>query len=218
MTDFDPGFSDSGTVTLDQLVASDNDIITRSVTQLSGEGALLRGTLMGVVSTNSASGALKGGATGNPTIGAVTTGLDTKEGVYVAYFTAATKYDLRDPDGNIVVEQASTGAAVTANDHLGFTITAGGTPAVAGDQMLITVVATNKYRKAVAASVDGSQHPVAILAKDTDSTSADKVTLIYENGTFNENSLILGAGTTITDQIRKELRKLGIFLKIASKA
>jgi len=79
---------------------------------------------------------------------------------------------------------------------------------IAGHQ----ISATGKYILSVAAASDGSEVPLAVLAKDTDATLEDQKTVVYEAGELNENALILGAGHT-PDSIRFALRDLGIYLK-----
>lgn len=85
-------------------------------------------------------GAMSG--TGNATCGAVTCTKDAENGAHVALFTAATKFNLQTPSG-LVLKQGTTGVAYSAGG-LSFTITAGGTPAVAGDTITITVTKNNE--------------------------------------------------------------------------
>lgn len=88
--------------------------------------------------------AMDAGATGNPTAGTITIGAAAIPGVYVIEFTAATKFTVEDPEGKTV----GTGTLGTAFDKggIGVTLTAGTTPAVAGDTATITVAAGNgKY-------------------------------------------------------------------------
>lgn len=75
------------------------------------------------------------------------------------------------------------------------------------------ITATGKYTISTSAASDGSQNPSAILAEDTNASSADKNTVAYFEGTFNENALILGAGFTIA-VVRPALRLLGIYTDI----
>lgn len=77
------------------------------------------------------------GNTGNFTSGSVTVANLTAVGVYTGTFTAATAYTLRDASG-ATVGSGTTGAAFS-NGGISFTITAGGTAAVAGDSFTITV-------------------------------------------------------------------------------
>lgn len=53
MVNFNPSFNGSaGDLTQDQLIAGDHPIRTRGVTIASGEGALTRGTLLGIVTAS----------------------------------------------------------------------------------------------------------------------------------------------------------------------
>lgn len=94
------------------------------------------------------------GNTGNPTFGTIAVGAAGKVGAYVLKFTAATKFDVEDPDG-VVIGSGTTGVAFS-KAGVGFTLTAGGTPAVAGDEFTIAVAAgTGKYIPYTAAGAAG---------------------------------------------------------------
>lgn len=82
------------------------------------------------------------GATGNPTSGAIVVGAAAIPGVYGIQFTAATKFDVEDPNG-VKIGNGTLGTAFN-KAGLGFTLTAGATPAVAGDTAKITVAEGNK--------------------------------------------------------------------------
>ena len=81
------------------------------------------------------------GNTGDFTSGAVTVADNTAVGVYTGTFSSATAYSVTAP-GGAVVGSGSTGSAFSAGG-LGFTITAGSTPAVNGDTFTITVAAAS---------------------------------------------------------------------------
>jgi hypothetical protein len=84
------------------------------------------------------------GSTGNPTAGTITVGAAAMPGTYVITFTAPTKFDVEDPNG-VKVGSGTTGVAFS-KAGLGFTLTAGATPAVAGDTAKIVLAAgTKKY-------------------------------------------------------------------------
>ncbi|MER8394074.1 head decoration protein [Mesorhizobium sp. M1340] len=145
---------------------------SREVGTITGAAKLLNGTVLGQVGVGAAVAAAKGGNTGNATISAVTTGPGAKAGVYSVEFTAATKFDVIDPDG-FKIKSGATGAAYA--DDLGFTITVGATPMVAGDGFNITVAAgTKKYKALDPAGVDGSQNASAVLFGEVDATAGDK--------------------------------------------
>lgn len=78
--------------------------------------------------------------------------------------------------------------------------------------LLGKVTASGKHVLSLAAAVDGSEVPDAILAKDTDATDEDLVTAAYLAGEFNEDALTYGAGHTAAS-VKDALRAKGIFLK-----
>lgn len=78
--------------------------------------------------------------------------------------------------------------------------------------LLGRITASGKYVLSLAAAEDGSQTPVAILAEDTDATSADKTTVAYLTGEFNTAAMTFGTGHTAAS-VKAGLRDLGIFLK-----
>lgn len=69
-----------------------------------------------------------------------------------------------------------------------------------------------KYTLSLSASSDGSQVPAAILAETTDASGADKVTVAYMGGVFDENALTYGTGHT-KSSVREALRDVGIKLQ-----
>lgn len=78
--------------------------------------------------------------------------------------------------------------------------------------LLGRITASGKYVLSLSAAEDGSQTPVAILAEDTDATSADKTTVAYLTGEFNTAAMTFGTGHTAAS-VKAGLRDLGIFLK-----
>lgn len=106
--------------------------------------ALASGTLLTKVDAGAGTFAMDAGATGNPTAGTIVIGAAAIPGAYVIEFTAATKFTVEDPAGKTI----GTGTLGTAFDKagVGVTLTAGATPAVAGDTATITVAAgSGKY-------------------------------------------------------------------------
>ena len=73
------------------------------------------------------------------------------------------------------------------------------------------ITATGKYKLSDPGAVDGSQTPDSILAEDTDASAADKATIAYFTGGFDESKLVLGGAHT-ADSIREGLRVKGIHL------
>ncbi|QKC89995.1 head decoration protein [Mesorhizobium sp. NZP2234] len=166
---------------------------SRDAGSLTGAAKLVDGTVLGQIAVAAAVAAAKAGNTGNATISAVVTGPGAKAGVYSVEFTAATKFDVTDPDG-FKIKSGATGAAFA--DDLGFTITVGATPMVAGDGFNITVAAGSKKFKAFdPAAVDGSQNARAVLFGNVDATLADKNVVVSMRETeVNANELTWPAG------------------------
>ena len=73
------------------------------------------------------------------------------------------------------------------------------------------ITATGKYMLSLAAAVDGSEVPDAVLAEATDATAADVATPAYFTGGFDESKLVLGTAHTAAS-IREGLRVKGIHL------
>ena len=117
--------------------------------------ALASGTLLTKVDAGAGTFAMDAGATGNPTAGTIVIGAAAIPGVYVIEFTAATKFTVEDPNGKTI----GTSTLGTAFDKagVGVTLTAGATPAVAGDTATITVAAgSGKY---IAYTANGAAGP-----------------------------------------------------------
>lgn len=200
----------------DRLVQGDaTRVLSRSITLLSGQN-LARGAVLGRKSTATVptTGTAGGTNTGNGTMGSVAAGgTKLKTGTYRARcIRAATNvgdFEVIDPDGNLI------GIAIVAvaftSSHLNFTIADGSTDFAVGDTFTVAVAAVDKYILSLAAATDGSQEPDLILAEATDASGGDKVTIAYERGDFDENSVVLGTGHTAAS-IREGLRKKGINL------
>ena len=117
--------------------------------------ALASGTLLTKVDAGAGTFAMDAGATGDPTAGTIVIGAAAIPGVYVIEFTAATKFTVEDPNGKTI----GTGTLGTAFNKagVGVTLTAGTTPAVAGDTATITVAAgSGKY---IAYTANGAAGP-----------------------------------------------------------
>jgi hypothetical protein len=73
------------------------------------------------------------------------------------------------------------------------------------------ITASGKYNLSLSAAADGSQTPDLILAEDTDATAADKVTVAYSRGDFNQGAITLGTAHTVAS-VLEGLRLKGIVL------
>lgn len=123
------------------------------VTQTGAE--VLSGTVLTKVDTaTTGSAAATAGNTGNPTFGTIAVGAAGKPGAYKLTFTAPTKFTVEDPLG-VTIGSGTTGVAFS-KVGIGFTLTAGGTAAVAGDEWTITVASgSGKYIPYTAAGAAG---------------------------------------------------------------
>lgn len=92
-------------------------------------------------------------------------------------------------------------------------VTITGGPYVRGT-VLGMITASGKFTLALAASSDGSQTPVAILADNADGSAADVIAGAFLEGEFNINAVTVGTGIT-TAAAQAALRPLGIHLKSA---
>lgn len=189
------------------------------ITIESGAGVVKPGTVLGKKAVGTASAAAKsGGNTGNATCSAVTVLAGAKTGVYTVRHTAATTFTVEDPDGN-VIGSGATGSAFS--DDIQFTITAGGTPMVAGDGFDITVAAgSGKYvpvpdTAAASGSTVGGNLAICIYGGDATSADVD-VAAIVRDCTVNGKELVYDASVTTDPEkavIAAALKTQGIIVR-----
>lgn len=182
------------------IVSEANGFRSRGVGVIaSGSGIVKPGAVLGKIATGAANAVAKVGNTGNATISAVTLGAGVKSGLYVVEFTAATKFDVIDPDG-FKLKSGTVGAAYS--DDIGFTITAGGTPMAAGDAFNVTVLpGVEKYAPFDPAGTDGRQIGKAILYEGCDATDADvRRTLTLRDTEVQTDVLVWIEGVTDTQK------------------
>lgn len=75
------------------------------------------------------------------------------------------------------------------------------------------VTATGAFKLSATAAGDGSETPVAILARDTDASGAAvDGAPVYIAGGFNERSLVLGTGHDL-ESVRNAFRGTPVFIK-----
>lgn len=212
-------FASSTPTPWDGLLVGEVEPLSRKITLLSGQN-LSRGAVLGKITVAGATSAAKsGGNTGNGTLtmdGTTPVKAGAKVGVYKVRFTiAATNngtFIVTDPDGMQIGTIVMAAGAGAFDDDLKFAIADGSTDFVVGDGFDITVAAgSGKYVASLAAAVDGSQVPDAILAEDTDASAADKSTVAYFRGDFATGKLTIGTGHTAAS-IKEGLRVKGINL------
>lgn len=202
-------------VNYDNLISGDNvPIQTKGVTVASGQGALVRGTVLGQIKIAVGAPAAGGGNTGDGTVTGVSLGKKAKIGTYtLKCVTAAANggtFSVVGPDGEAYAD-AVVGSAYAG--PLNFTINDGAADFVVGDTFTIAVAAgSEKHVKVNSANTDGSGEADCILTDDIDATSADVVITAYTSGPFNRKALVFG-GTDDASDHEAVLRQKGIFLK-----
>lgn len=197
------GGRDGGMLSRDQVMLAQQAADFQS----SASPILPAGVVLGVSSATSGVYSADPGNTGNFTCGTVTVGQGIQLGVYTIEFTAATAYDVFLPDGQLLGAGA-TGTAFSAGG-LGFTLTAGGTAAVAGDHAQITTAGpTGLWAPLNLQSTSGLEIAAGILFNETDASQGNvKVTIISRSCEVNGSELVYPAGATaaeitaITDQL-----------------
>lgn len=78
--------------------------------------------------------------------------------------------------------------------------------------LLGRITASGKYILSLSGAGDGSEVPAAILSEDTDASGADKKTVAYIKGEFNQNKMVFGTAHT-ADSVRVALQEKGIILR-----
>ncbi|MGE0108153.1 MAG: head decoration protein [Bdellovibrionales bacterium] len=181
------------------IVSEGEGTISReTVTVLSGQ-TLEAGHVLGKVSVGDASGAASSGNTGDGTISSVSVGTGAKEGDYkitcIEPATGAGTFSVEDPDG-VTIGSAEVGSAFAG--AINFTLTAGSTDFVAGDQFAVTVTAgSGKYKEYNPANTDGSEKAVALSLDNVDASEADKeAVVIVRHAEANEAELVWFTGAT----------------------
>lgn len=180
----------------------ENIVVTQAGT------ALASGTLLTRSGDAAATGsaAATAGNTGNPTFGTIAIGAAGKPGAYKLTFTAATKFDVEDPDG-VKIGSGTTGVAFS-KAGVGFTLTAGATPAVAGDEFTITVAAgSGKYIPYTASGAAGPAD--AVLYNWLPALTGDaKAVAFVRDAELNRFEL-----TGLDAAAEADLKKLGLIVR-----
>lgn len=177
------------------------------VTVIATGAELLPGAVLGKVAVGAATAAAQAGNTGNATISAVTVGSKAQAGVYIVEFTAATAFIVIAPDGD-QVGNGVTGVAFSVTDHIDFTITAGGTPMVAGDGFNVTVAAgSGAYVAYAAGASNGSEDVAGVLCIGVASGVTTKRAVVVRDATVKKYKLVY-TGTEAT--VLAGLEALGI--------
>lgn len=176
------------------------------------------GTVLGTI-LDGTSGvyAANGGNTGNFTCGAVALTQGVVEGIYAIEFIAPTVFNVTDPNGKFVGE-GHTGVAFVG-EGVGFTLTAGGAAAIAGDGATVTIAANANvglWNVLSLTAADGTQNPTGILYNTVDATGGNTaVTVMSRACEVNGSELIYPAGATVNQiaAINAQLQAIGIIVR-----
>jgi hypothetical protein len=162
------------------------------------------GTVLGKYSVSAAAPvyAAAAGNTGNFTSSAVVESSGAQVGAYRIEFIAATVFTVYDPTGNFLGE-GNLGTAFSAGG-VSFTLTAGATAAVAGDNATITVSAhasAGLYAPLDLTATTGIETPAAILFNTLDATGGNTpATAIVRAAEVNGSELIYPTGATVNQK------------------
>lgn len=199
----------------DQLIAGNLKIVTRDAILASGQN-LIRGTMLGMITSGTATGTAGGGNVGNATIGSIAPVGIAESGSYTVVCNSATlpaSWLVTAPDGS--VQGVATSGTPFNGQDVGFLITAGGTASAVGDTFTITVPAgTNEVTQWAPAASNGSQTPFGILIDNVNASSTQQRCSVYLTGEFNQNSITWPTGYVVTEATVVALRDIGIFLKL----
>lgn len=216
------GLTETATLTRTNLVNGDFSLVHKPFTILTGR-SLARGTPLGLVTLGAASVEKLAGATGGGTLTMADPALGAlaQPGKYRAVCIAEAAnggtFAVFAPDGARLAD-ASVGVAYEG-DHVNFTIADVGEDFDVDDTFEITVAAgSGKAVKCVKTAVDGSQHPVAILAVAADATDADVEAPGYVSGQFDPTEMDLAGTGWTADTLAAAFGDKPIFLRASGAA
>lgn len=186
-----------------------------------GQGLILPGTVLGLVAANGGgiSSAVKaaGPNTGNGTNGSLSVVARTAMlGIYRVRMTSATAFTVTDPLGRTV--GSGTAGTPFAGGQIVFTITAGGTPFVAGDGFDMTVTAVPlTYVPSPDTGANGSQVAVALNLYEAD-TANGPIKVTGHVRAANVNGKVLVYHSTVNDAAKRaakaaQLAAVGIIVR-----
>lgn len=175
---------------MDFVLSEANGLRSRSKAVVTQTGTAVRsGTVLTKQDTGTAAFAVDAGSTGNPTSGAITVGVAAIPGVYRIVFQSATAYTVEDPNG-VLIDNGVLGTAFNAGG-LAFTLTAGGTAAVANDTARITVAAGSG--KMVRYTANRAAGPAAaILWSELPAATGDVEAVVFDTDITVRRSGLVG--------------------------
>jgi hypothetical protein len=179
--------------------------LLKDVTVISGQ-TVVRGEVMQSTGAFSAATGVAGGSnTGNGTIAGEVANDTASNGTYTIEMLTATTFKVIAPNGLSLDAEGATGSAY--DDQIGFTITVGGTPFVAGDTFTILVTAgLGKQTSFITGNV-----PSTVMYEDVDASGGDVVGKAYRSADIKASEVDFGTGTDA--EVRGALDIQGIYLR-----
>jgi hypothetical protein len=205
------------------LIAGPFPIVSKSGTVLTGQN-LVRGTALGRILAGAVTVAAKaGGNTGGGTLtldattpklaGAKPSVIEVRA---IAAATNSGTFRATEVAGGVRTFLGDFAVGDTFANKVKFVVADVGADFIVGDGFDITIAAgSKKLVKSLAAAVDGSEKPFAVLAADVDATDADRAAPYYVSGEFATSKMTFGAGHT-ADTVEDAFRdnNTPIFLKV----
>lgn len=177
--------------------------LLKVVTVASGQN-LTRGKLVKLVNIFSIGAAVAGTNTGNGTVNTPTVADNASVGSYSVVMLTATTFAVYAPDGSRLKDGAT---GVAYNTQIGFTITVGATPFVAGDSFTFAV--TKNAAPQVSEFTTGSA-PYSVMYDAVNATSGALAGKAYREAWIKASEVDYGTGTRA--EVQDALDALGIHL------
>jgi len=177
--------------------------LLKQVTVASGQN-LPRGRVVQLTGQFTAAAAVAGTNTGNATVGTVTASDNASIGSFSIVMIAATTFSVVDPKG-IRLKDGATGTAYVG--LIGFTMTVGATPMVAGDSFTVAVTLSGTAK--VTSFTTGSK-PYSVMYDAVNATGGAVIGKAYRDAYIKASEVSFGTGTDA--EVRDALDTLDIHL------
>jgi len=177
--------------------------LLKPVTVASGQ-TLARGKLVHQTAVFTSAAAVAGTNTGNATVGTTSAAETAAIGSFRIVMLTATTFAVYAPDGTRLTDGA-TGTAYVG--QIGFTMTVGATPMIAGD--LFTVAVTKSASPTVSSFTTGSK-PYTVMYDAVNASGGAVVGLAYREAWIKASEVDFGTGTDA--EVRDALDAIGIHL------
>ena len=179
----------SATLTLNDIFAGDFPVISEAITLEANQGALLRGTVLGIKLTGAVAAKVSGTGDGNVAAASVTIGRDAMAGVYRLTCTAAATnagtFKVQRPDGRRLADL--TVASAYSSSDISLTVPDGATDWGVG--AVIAVAVTGKAVAYDDTLTNGAEKAALILADDITVGTSDVAAVAYRCGCFKRDML-----------------------------